>query len=572
MKAYNGIPASDGLGIGRIKVFHNDENPQIPCFNITGKEISHEWERFQQALTLAIEELKSLQAKNHENLAKEQADIFFAHLLMLEDDDYHRQIREKLKKNMQNIEWVIWELSQELSQKIMMAGDPVLRERSVDITDISKRLIDCLQKAGTKCAFYGDLNGEVILAANNLMPSDTLCIDKAKIKGITLDEGSKTCHTAIIARALKIPLVLGLSGFSKEVKDGEIAALNGTTGLVVTSPGQKTLDQMKNQAEEECRQNSGLKTLCGLPAETTDGRRVTLKANIGLPEEAETALNYGAEGIGLYRSEFLFIQYDKMTDEEVQFKVYSKVLKTMGNLPVTIRTADIGADKIFDSLKAKEKNPLLGLRGLRLSLSNPNLFRVQLRAILRASVFGNVRIMFPMVPGIGELELALKQLETARSECDSKGQQYAKEIPAGIMIEIPSAAMIADILGEKSCFFSIGTNDLIQYSLAADRENEKVSNTADAYHPALFRLIKKTIEGAHANGIKAAICGELAGDPDAAEILLGLGLDEFSMTASSIPLVKEKIRSASFEHCKKLAEKVLQGKSSEENRKIIFNE
>ena len=572
MKVFNGIPASSGFAIGRILVYKNDENPQIPCFDISENEISSEWERFQSALVNAVDELKDLQAKNKEKLTKEQTDIFFTHLLMLEDEDFHGQIKEKLKNNLHNIEWIIWGLSQELSRKIMMSDDPVLRERSADIKDVSQRLINCLSKAEKKRIFPDSLNEDIILAANNLMPSDTLGMDKNRVKGIALDEGSKTCHTAIIAKALNIPLVLGLCSISNEVKDGEIAVLNGSTGLVVIDPDRQTLDQMKQEAENERRQNDKYNSLRGLGAETSDGHKVTLKANIGLPEETENTLNYGAEGIGLYRTEFLYMQSDKTADEETQFDAYSRILKTFGQLPVTIRTHDIGADKISESHNVKEKNPLLGLRGIRFSLSNPELFRVQLRAILRASIFGNVRILFPMISGLEELEQAVAQLEKARSECDSKGQPYAKDIPVGIMIEIPAAAIISDILAEKADFFSIGTNDLIQYSLAIDRENEKVSSLGDALHPAVLHLIKKAIDGAHKNGIKAALCGEIAGDPDATEILLGLGLDEFSMTASSIPVIKEKIRNTSLEYCKKLAESLLQGKSAKENRKIISNE
>ena len=296
--------------------------------------------------------------------------------------------------------------------------------------------------------------------------------------------------------------------------------------------------------------------LRGIPAVSSDGFRVELKANIGMPEEAENALNSGADGIGLYRSEFLFLKYNGGPSEDIQFEAYSKVFKAMGKLPVTIRTVDLGADKIISNISSHapvEKNPLLGWRGIRVSLANPEMFKIQLRAILRASIFGNVRIMFPMICCAEELEQALLLLDEARFECDAKGQPYTKDIPTGTMIEIPCAAITADILAEKSDFFSIGTNDLIQYSLAVDRENEKVSYLSDILHPAVLRLIKMTVKAAREKGIKTAICGELAAAPSLTEILLGLGVDELSMTPYSIPIIKEKILSTSIESCRKLA-------------------
>ncbi|MDR2717348.1 MAG: phosphoenolpyruvate--protein phosphotransferase [Treponema sp.] len=570
MKTFTGIPASPGVAVGRVLVYAEDEIPEIPRYSITKAEVSSEWERLQKALAVAVSELTVLYEQAGREMNREQADIFQAHLLMLEDVDFHDQLKERLKKSLQNIDWVVWDTCGEMRRKLMESPDPIFRERAVDITDVSRRVISRLLPAAYSRSSLAELNEDVILVAHDLMPSDTLTMDKSRVKGIALDEGSGTCHTAILARAFNIPAVLGLSLISREVKNGEMIALNGSTGTVTVDPDRQTLDLQENQKKIHSKQIDELSVLRELPAETIDGRRVTLKANIGLPEEAEGVLHYGAEGIGLYRSEFLFIAPGRHAGEETQFLAYSKVLKTMGKLPVTIRTVDLGGDKVIPAFQAaNEKNPLLGWRAIRLSLANPELFKVQLRAILCAGVSGNVRIMFPMISGIEEVEQARALLDEARAECKKKGQPCAEDIETGVMIEIPSAAMTADILAEKSDFFSIGTNDLIQYSVAVDRGNEKVGYLGESHHPAVLRFLKRTIDAAHEKGIKAAMCGELAGDTSATALLLGLGLDEFSMTASSIPRIKKIIRSTSLKSCQKLAAECLNGRSIAEIRASV---
>ncbi|MCL2762129.1 MAG: phosphoenolpyruvate--protein phosphotransferase [Treponema sp.] len=570
MKIFTGIPASAGVAMGKAFVYAENEIPEIPCFTITKAEIDSEWGRLQEAYAKSVEEVTALYERASREMSQEQASIFQAHLFMLEDVDFHEQIKEHLKKSLHNIEWVVWEMARKIGQELMSSPDPAFRERAVDIADVSRRIIGHLLFVENSRSSLAELDEDVILVAHNLMPSDTLVMDKSHVKGIALDEGSRTSHTAIIARAFNIPAVLGLSDFSKTIKDGEIIALNGTTGFVVLDPDSQTLAQQEDEDKRQRSQRDQLIALRELPAETTDGHRVTLKANIGLPEEAEQALHHGAEGIGLYRSEFLFLTPGKAAGEEVQYNAYSHVLNVMGNLPVTIRTVDLGGDKIIpEFLTHDEKNPLLGWRAIRMSLANPALFKVQLRAILRASVHGNARIMFPMISGIEELEQASALFDEARSECKKKGQPYAETIETGVMIEIPSAAMIADILAEKADFFSIGTNDLIQYSLAVDRGNEKVSYLGESHHPAVLRFLKRIIDAAHERGIKAAMCGELAGDPMATAILIGLGLDEFSMTASLIPQIKKIIRGTSLASCRALAAECLYGRSIAEVRAAV---
>jgi phosphotransferase system enzyme I (PtsI) len=570
VKTFTGIPASPGIAIGKALVYAEDEILEIPHYSVAETEVPVEWARLQKAHAEAVKEVKALYEQASREMSREQAGILQAHLLMLEDDEFQEQIKEKFKESLCNIEWVIWSMCGEMSQKLRESPDPIFRERAIDIVDVSRRIIKGLLPGARRRSSLAKLDEDVILIAHDLMPSETLTMDKSRVKGIALDEGSRTCHTAILARTFNIPAVLGLSDISQKVKNGEALALNGSTGVVIVDPDQQALDVQENEGKIQRSQIDKLSALRELPAETTDGRRVALKANIGMPEEAEKVLQYGAEGIGLYRSEFLFITHGKDAREEVQFQAYSQVLNTMGKLPVTIRTVDLGGDKVIPELRAVgEKNPLLGWRAIRLSLANPEMFKIQLRAILRAGVISNVRIMFPMISGIEELEQARHLLDEARDECIREKLPIATNVDVGAMIEIPSAAMTADIIAEGSDFFSIGTNDLIQYSLAVDRGNEKVGYLGESHHPAVLRFLKQIIDSAHAKGIKAGMCGELAGDPSATAILLGLGLDEFSMTASSIPQIKEIIRGTSFESCRKLAAEALNGRSIAEVRALV---
>jgi len=570
MKTFTGIPASAGAASGKVFLYLENEKSEIPRYSINESEIPAELERLKKARNEALLELKLIHERAENEMGKEHANIFFTHIMMLEDEDFYDQINAKIKKSHHNIEWIIREVSQEISQKLLDSADPVFRERASDIADISRRIINCLLNVTRKHSILADINEDVILVAADLMPSETMIMNKSRVKGIALDAGSRTCHTAILARAYNIPAVLGLSTISKEALNGEMISLNGSSGIVIVNPDKITLEKIENEKKLELEQQEKLSVLRDLPAKTTDGRRVLLKANIEFTEEAENLLHYGAEGIGLYRSEFLFLEPDKIADEETQYNTYSKVIKKMGNLPVTIRTADVGGDKIIPELQAgSEKNPLLGWRAIRVSLANPELFKEQLRAILRASVNGNVKIMFPMISGIEELEQALLLLNEAKIECQKKQQPINEFIETGVMIEVPSAAVTADILAEKSDFFSIGTNDLTQYSLAADRGNEKVNYLGEYFHPAVLRLIKSAIDAAHEKGKKAAMCGEMAGDINATAVLIGLGLDEFSMSASFIPHVKEIIRKISLVSCKKLAASVLLCRSTSEVNKTI---
>jgi phosphotransferase system enzyme I (PtsI) len=556
MKIITGIPVSPGMVIGKAFLYLKEDFQEIPRYAIEKEQAASEWERFLAAVAEAGGDIRALYERASREMPREQADIFKAHLMMLEDPDFQAQIKEKLESALQNIEWVVWDISHKLVQKLIAASDPYLRERAVDISDVSGRIMHKLLSI-TEISLT-DLAEDVILVVHDLLPSDVLAMNKSRVKGIVMDMGGRTSHTAILAKAFEIPAVLGLSSATREINNGDMLMVNGGTGQVMVSPSKKALAEYRGAIDQYQKKRDGLPDLRGLPAETRDGRRVCLKANIEIPEEAEQASRYGAEGIGLYRSEFLFLTPGQAAEEERQYRAYSQVIKAMAGLPVTIRTVDVGGDKVLPEFQdTDEKNPLLGWRAIRFSLALPEVFKTQLRAILRSSTEGPVKIMFPMISGIEELEQALALLEEAKAECRRRRQPYGDTIEVGTMIEIPSAAMTADVLAARSDFFSIGTNDLIQYTLAVDRGNEKVNYLAQSSHPAVLRFLKQTIDAAHKRGITAAICGELAGDPAATALLLGLDLDEFSMTASSIPLIKRIVRTATLESCRILAEKAL---------------
>jgi phosphotransferase system enzyme I (PtsI) len=551
MKVLSGVSLVPGIVIGKAFLYLDDDR-EIPHYTIGPDQVRGELERFVAAAREAAEELRGLEKNGGPG---EQGAIFRAHLMMVEDPDFHYQIKARLESKYENIEWIVFEVARDLSQKLMQSPSAYLRERASDVADVSRRLVLGLQ--GINPFSLVELGEDVILAARSLLPSDVLTMNKARVKALVMDSGSRTSHTAILLRSFGIPSVLGLSTAVREISSGDRIIVDGGAGQVILDPGPEILKDYKERLAQVSSPRR-VSVLKDRNAETTDGRRVILKANIGVPEEAEELARYGAEGIGLYRSEFLFLRTGQGAEEQ-QLEAYRRVIRAMKGKPVTIRTVDLGGDKILPVMQpADEENPLLGWRAIRYSLAYPEVFKTQLRAILRSSADGNVGIMFPMISGIEELEQALAVWEEAKAECLKRKQPYAGHIETGCMIEIPSAAMTADVLAKKSDFFSIGTNDLIQYTLAVDRGNEKVTYLAQPFHPAVLRFLKKIIDTAHAGGIKAAMCGELAGDPSATALLLGFGLDEFSMTASSIPLVKRIIRGVSLESCRILAEKALQ--------------
>ncbi|MDR2841997.1 MAG: phosphoenolpyruvate--protein phosphotransferase [Spirochaetaceae bacterium] len=568
MRKIEGIPASSGFVVGSAFLWGGDEIPEIPRYSIKKAQISAEWERLkaaQKALTDKLRQhIESLKLEKN----KEHIEILKAHLMMLEDLPFFEQLKLALEKQLTNIEWILWSISHETVQKLLSAQDAYLRERAVDIADMSHsllaRLLSITQVPLSK------FNEDVIIVAREIPPSQAMSMDRQHIKAIVTDVGTKTSHTSILARSFEIPAVVGCSNASFVINSGDILLVDGDSGIILVNPTEEDLNLHKEKEIKSQNKTNSIQELKDLPAETKDGRRFALLANTETPAETEKIFNYGAQGIGLFRSEFLFLNSGEPMEEERQYRAYCEVLKKCGNLPVTIRTVDVGGDKISPNFfPREERNPLLGWRAIRFSLSMPELFKVQLRAILRAAVHGNVRIMFPMISCIEELESALAILEEAKAECRMTGVPVAEHIKTGCMIEVPSAAIMADALAKKSGFFSIGTNDLMQYTLAIDRGNEKVSYLAKNLQPALLRLVKNTIDEAHKAGIEAAMCGEMAGDPLVIPVLIGLGLDAFSTSATLLPEVKRIIRESSYEACKKLADEAVCCDSCTDIEKLI---
>jgi phosphotransferase system enzyme I (PtsI) len=558
MKELSGIPASKGLVIGKALLYLEDALPEIPRYSIKETQVNKEWQRFLLAVTAITEKIRQKLKEIPVKDSRERRDILEAQLLMFEDIDFHENVKHGLESGLQNIESVVWDVSQELIKKLAALPGAEFRARIADVSGMAQELLNEL--LSIQPFSLAGLSEAVIVVARDLLPSQALAMNKDFVKAIVTDAGSQISHTAIIARASRIPAVMGLSSGSARIKSGDTLIVDGDKGLVFIEPDKKTLSLYQKMVKENRAKAKMASGLNGRRAETKDGRLITLKVNMETPSEFKDALSCGAEGVGLYRSEFIFLAGDKDADEENQYRTYSEMLKAARNLPVTIRTLDAGGDKIIPSLfqDSDEKNPLLGWRSIRVSLSMPDIFKTQLRAILRASVHGNVRIMFPLISGLAELEQALRFLEEAKAECAARKQPYSDAIPVGIMVEVPSAALIANRLIKRADFFSIGTNDLIQYTLGVDRGNEKVSYLARPEHPAILRLIKMTIDAAHRQGKPAAMCGEMAGDTRLTPLLVGLGLDEFSMNASALGDVKRIIRGISFDECQKLAKKALQ--------------
>lgn len=556
MKELNGISASPGIVIGKVFLYL-DDNFNLPEYSIDDGDLASEKQRLDEAFAKSREELEELR-KNIKKSGRglDEGRLVDAHIMMLNDPEFLSQLDHSLKNDKLNAEMVVFKTSRTIIEMLEASGDDYLRERTVDIHDVSRRVITNLMSRSR--ISLADLSHEVVLVGKNLMPSDTLAMNKRMVRGIAMDVGGKTSHTAILARSFEIPAVLGLRNISQLVRNNDSIIVDGNRGKVLINPDQETLERYRTLQHQWQQREVQLLSLNELPAETRDGKLLTLKANIEVPEEVDSVIAHGADGIGLYRSEFLFMQSGIAEDEERQYEVYKRVLESMRGAPVTIRTLDLGGDKeIPFGRDVQEENPMLGWRSIRFCLSNPDIFKTQLRALLRASMHGSLRLMFPMISGVMELDQSLALLEEAKTELRESGCGFKEDVPIGIMIEVPSAAMTSDILARKVDFFSIGTNDLLQYSVAVDRGNEKVAYLYQAFHPGLLRMIKLIIENAHMNNIPVSMCGEMAGDPLAAVVLLGLGLDSYSMSSFGIPEVKQIIRAVSISDAEALVGTVM---------------
>jgi phosphoenolpyruvate-protein phosphotransferase (PTS system enzyme I) len=555
MKELRGIAVSPGTALAPAYLFLDDFGSSIPSFPISSDEIASEYSRFLEAAEQAKIDVGALRDKALKEAGEEQAAIFDAHLMMLDDPELKEGVELGLASLLTNVESVIFSLEREMIDKLSSSQDSYMQERASDIHDVVRRILGHLLHSEHKD--LADIDRDVIIVAKELLPSDMITMVRSHIKGIVTESGGRTSHAAILARAFQIPAVLGVGSFAAEVKALAPLIVDGDRGVVVIDPDEDAL--RKEQADHRLRllKEDAFKSIRGLPAATKDGERILLKANIEVPEEVESVIEHGADGIGLFRSEFLFLG-GHFPGEEAQFNAYRSVVEAMKGKPVTIRTIDIGGDKVLPEFGAQdEKNPLLGWRAIRFCLSKPEIFRTQLRAILRASVYGDVRVMFPMISTLGELVDARRALAQAQEECRSKGLRTAGHIKAGIMIEVPSAALCSDTLARNADFFSIGTNDLTQYTMAVDRGNEKVAYLHNPLDPAVLRLIKMTIDSAREAGIEVSLCGEMGGDPAAAALLVGLGLRELSMSSASIPAVKGLLLSLTLKEAEQIARTVM---------------
>jgi len=568
MKSISGIPASYGIAIGPAFIFRQAEI-EIESRSIEDPEI--EWDKFEKGREQTRQQLEVAYQKAKEESGEDIAEIFNAQLLILQDPEFIKAVKSKVENELVGVEAAVHDAAESYASQIEAIDDEYLSARAADIRDLSSRFLRNL--LGIVDSPADSLNSPSVIVAEDLTPSDTALLNKDFVLGFCTARGGSTSHTAILARSLGIPAVVGAGDEVDEVESEEKLVVDGDSGIVVLHPDQDTLEKYKNRKQKFLQVQNEAESDAHQPAVTMDGHQVEIVANIGNVVGMESALEAGAEGVGLLRSEFLYLERSSLPSEEEQYQKYKTIADAFGDKPVILRTLDVGGDKEIPYIDLpSETNPFLGVRAIRLCLARPDLFKPQLRAALRAGYGNNLKLMFPMVASVDEVHQVLEVLEECRVELRSEGKRVAEKMDIGIMIEIPSAAVMADHLSSLVDFFSIGTNDLSQYIMAADRTNAQVSEMASGFQPAVFRLIKQVIDVAHDNGKWVGLCGELAGELLAVPILLGLGLDEFSMNPPAIPFVKKLIRSLSFQHAQHVAEQALNLSSDEEIREFVKNE
>ncbi len=564
-KLIKGIAAAPGIAIGRVFV---KKEAETLIKKKAVADINGELDRLDHALTQAKQELTALKESTAEKMGEKNAEIFQAHLMFLSDPEFIAGIEQQISEDKINAEFAVQQMVEHYVRLFAQLTSAYMRGREADIKDVGARIISILQnkkKLASKPAPKG------IICARNLTPSDTTQLDSTRVLGIISGEGSMTSHSSIIARSMGIPAVVGI-GTDLIIDDleGSNVIIDGNKGLVLLNPAQQLIKDYRQQLAELKEQQSRLKQFINKKAVTRDGERVEVAGNIGTAAEVELILNNGGEGIGLFRTEFLYMNREELPTEDEQFVVYSEVARKMGKQKVIIRTLDIGGDKQLAYLEQPEEmNPFLGYRAIRMSLDQPKIFKSQLKAILRTNQYGNIKLMYPMISSVQEIKEANRVLQACRTELEVEGKEFERNLEVGIMIETPAAAVIADALAQEVDFFSIGTNDLIQYTIAVDRSNEKIANLHQAYHPAVLRLIKRTIEQAHQQGIWVGMCGEASADQLLLPFLLGAGLDEFSMNAGSILKIKAELNKWTREEAKKITEQTLKLKNTAQIKEYL---
>ena len=559
-KNIRGIAASDGVAIAKAYLL---VEPDLSFDNVTVTDTEAEVAKFNGALNTSKVELTKIRNNAEQQLGADKAAIFDAHLLVLEDPELIQPIEEKIKNENVNAAQALTDVSNQFITIFESMDNEYMAERAADIRDVSKRVLAHI--LGVDLPNPSIIDESVVIIGNDLTPSDTAQLNKQYVQGFVTNIGGRTSHSAIMSRSLEIPAVVGTKTITEEVEAGDIIIVDGMTGDVIVNPSDEVVAQYQEKRDNFFKDKQELQKLRDAESVTEDGHHVELAANIGTPNDLPGVVENGAEGIGLYRTEFLYMGRDQMPTEDEQFEAYKAVLEAMKGKRVVVRTLDIGGDKELPYLDLPEEmNPFLGYRAIRLCLAQPEIFRPQLRALLRASVYGKLNIMFPMVATIQEFRDAKALLEEERQNLKNEGVEVSDDIEVGIMVEIPSTAALADVFAKEVDFFSIGTNDLIQYTMAADRMSERVSYLYQPYNPAILRLVQRVIEASHAEGKWTGMCGEMAGDQTAIPLLLGLGLDEFSMSATSILKARRLIRNLSEAQMKDLAAKAVNCATSEE--------
>ena len=549
-----GIAASDGIAIAKVYTL---TEPDLSFTKISVEDTDNEISRLEKALEVSTKEIELIKETALKNLGEEEAQVFEAHLMVLSDPELVGQVKDAITSQKVNAEHALKEVSDMfISIFAGMEDNPYMQERAADIRDVSKRILANL--LGVKIPSPATIKDEVVVVAGDLTPSDTAQLNRQYVKAFVTDIGGRTSHSAIMARSLEIPAIVGTKEITSLAKDGDLIIIDGLSGDVFLNPSEEVVTEYRAKAEAFAAQQAEWEKLKDADTFTKDGHQVELAANIGTPKDLEGVIHNGAEGVGLYRTEFLYMDSHDMPTEEDQFEAYKAVLEGMNGKPVVVRTMDIGGDKELPYLPLPhEMNPFLGYRAIRISLNEPEMFRTQLRALLRASVYGKLRIMFPMIATLNDFRGAKALLLEEKAKLVAEGVAVSDDIQVGIMIEIPAAAVLAHQFAKEVDFFSIGTNDLIQYTMAADRMNERVSYLYQPYNPSILTLIKHVIDSAHKEGKWAGMCGEMAGDQTAVPLLVGLGLDEFSMSASSVLKTRSLISKLTLEEMKALADKAI---------------